>query len=275
METVKISASEVNALRKQTGAGMMDCKKALVEAGGDAQKAVEILRKQGQKVAAKRSDREASEGMALAAVSGNKAMVVALNCETDFVAKNDDFTGFTKGILDLAMENNPANKEELLALPFNGMTLSEAITELTGKTGEKVELSAFEIVEGETVVAYNHPGNNIASIVGLTKAGHDDAGKDVAMQVAAMAPIALNRDGVDAETIAKETEIGKEQAIKEGKPAEMAEKIAVGRLNKFFKENTLMEQAYIKENKMSIDQFLRSQDPDLTITDYKRVSLAS
>lgn len=275
METVKISASEVNALRKQTGAGMMDCKKALVEAGGDAQKAVEILRKKGQKVAANRSDREASEGMTLAAVSGNKAVIIALNCETDFVAKNDDFTGFTKGILDLAMEKNPATKDELLGLPFNGMTLNEAITELTGKTGEKVELSAYEVVNGETVVAYNHPGNNVASIVGLTKAGHDDAAKDVAMQVAAMAPIALNRDGVDAETIAKEIEIGKEQAIKEGKPADMAEKIAVGRLNKFFKENTLMEQAYIKENKMNIDQFLRSQDPELTITDYKRVSLAN
>ena len=155
------------------------------------------------------------------------------------------------------------------------MVLSEAITELTGKTGEKVELSAYEIVEGDTVVAYNHPGNNVASVVGLTKAGHEDAAKDVAMQVAAMAPIALNRDGVDAETVAKEIEIGKEQAIKEGKPAEMAEKIATGRLNKLFKENTLLEQAYIKESKQSVDQFLKSQDPELTVTAYKRVSLAN
>jgi len=277
METVKISAAEVNALRKQTGAGMMDCKKALVEANGDAQKAVEFLRKQGQKVAAKRSDREASEGMALATISpdGKRAVMIALNCETDFVAKNDDFTATTKSILDLAVEKDPASLEELLTLELNGMTIAELATETTGKTGEKVELSAYNRVTGETVVAYNHPGNMIASIVALNKAGHEGAAKDVAMQVAAMAPIALNRDGVDAETIAKETEIGKELAIKEGKPEEMAEKIAIGRLNKFFKENTLLEQAYVKDNKLSIEKYLKTQEPDLTVTGYGRVSIAN
>ena len=277
METVKITASEVNALRKQTGTGMMDCKNALVEANGDLQKAVEILRKKGQKVAAKRSDRDASEGMALATVAPDKkrAVVIALNCETDFVAKNDDFTSTTKSILNLAVEKNPASLDELLALDLNGMTVAEVIVETTGRTGEKVELSAYTVVTGETVVAYNHPGNMIASVVALTKAGHEDSARDVAMQVAAMAPIALNRDGVDAETVAKETEIGKAQAIKEGKPEEMAEKIAVGRLNKFFKENTLLEQAFIKDNKMSIEKYLQSQDPDLTVVSYKRVALAN
>ena len=277
METVKITAAEVNALRKQTGAGMMDCKKALVEANGDREKAVEILRKKGQKVAAKRSDRDASEGMALATVApdNKRAVVIALNCETDFVAKNDDFTAVTKGILDAAVENTPASLEALLALPMNGMTVAEVITETTGKTGEKVELSAYHVVEGDTVVAYNHPGNMIASVVALNKGGHEDSAKDVAMQVAAMAPIALNRDGVDEATVAKEIEIGKEQAIKEGKPADMAEKIAVGRLNKFYKENTLLEQAFIKDNKMSIEKYLQSQEPDLTVVNYKRVALAN
>lgn len=277
METVKITASEVNALRKQTGAGMMDCKNALVEANGDSQKAVEILRKKGQKVAAKRSDRDASEGMALATVApdNKRAVVIALNCETDFVAKNADFTATTKSILDLAVEKNPASLEELLALDLNGMTVAEVVVETTGKTGEKVELSAYNVVTGDTVVAYNHPGNMIASVVALTKAGHEDSARDVAMQVAAMAPIALNRDGVDPDTVAKEVEIGKAQAIKEGKPEEMAEKIAVGRLNKFYKENTLLEQAFIKDNKMSIEKYLQSQDPDLTVVDYKRVALAN
>ncbi len=276
METVKITASEVNALRKQTGAGMMDCKKALVEANGDPKKAVEILRKKGQKVAANRSDRDASEGMALAAIApdNKRAVVIALNCETDFVAKNDDFTSTTKSILDLAVAKNPSSLEDLLRLDLNGMTVAEVITETTGRTGEKVELSTYHVVNGDTVVAYNHPGNMIASVVALNKAGHEDSAKDVAMQVAAMAPIALNRDGVDAETVAKEIEIGKAQAIKEGKPEEMAEKIAIGRLNKFYKENTLLEQAFIKDNKMSIAQYLQSQDPDLTIVDYKRVSLS-
>ena len=277
METVKITASEVNALRKQTGAGMMDCKKALVEANGDAQKAVEILRKQGQKVAAKRSDREASEGMALATVApdGKRAVVIALNCETDFVAKNDDFTKTTNDILNLAVEKNPASLQELLALELNGMTISELVTETTGKTGEKVELSAYNVVNGDTVVAYNHPGNMIASVVALNKSGHEDVAKDVAMQVAAMAPIALNRDGVDQATIDKEIEIGKEQAIKEGKPEEMAEKIAIGRLNKFYKENTLLEQAFVKDNKTTIEKYLKTQDPDLTVAGYSRVSLAN
>lgn len=270
---MKITAAQVNELRQKTGAGMMDCKKALVEAAGDFEAAIDLLRKQGQKVAAKRSDRDAAEGMVLGKVNGNKAVLLNLSCETDFVAKTDDFVGFANGLVDLVFENNLTSVDSLLGATFNGSPVSDAITELTGKTGEKIEVSGFEVIEAETVVAYNHPGNRVGTIVGLNKAGFEEMGRDVAMQAAAMAPVALNKDSVPADVIAKELEIGKELAIQEGKPAEMAEKISQGRLGKFFKENTLLEQAFIKDNKLSVAQYLKTGDPELTVTDFKRFSL--
>ncbi len=272
---MKITAAQVNELRKKTGAGMMDCKKALVESEGDFDAAIDLLRKQGQKVAAKRSDRDAAEGIVIGKVVGNKAILLNLSCETDFVAKTDGFIEFANNLLDLAFANNVANAETLVAAAFNGTTVSEAITELTGKTGEKVEVSGLEIIEADTVVAYNHPGNRVGTIVGLNKAGLEEMARDVAMQAAAMAPVALNKESVSDEVIAKEIEIGKELAIQEGKPEAMAEKIAQGRLGKFFKENTLMEQAFIKDNKLSVDQYLRGADPELTVTDFKRFSLGN
>ena len=272
---MKITAAQVNELRKKTGAGMMDCKKALVEAGGDFDAAIDLLRKQGQKVAAKRSDRDAAEGIVLGKVTGNKAVLLNLSCETDFVAKTDDFVGFANALLELTFSNNLTTADALVDASYNGSTVAEAITELTGKTGEKIEVSGLEIIEAETVVAYNHPGNRVGTIVGLNKAGFEELGRDVAMQAAAMAPVALNKESVSDEVIAKEIEIGKELAIQEGKPADMAEKIAQGRLGKFFKENTLMEQAFIKDNKQTVASYLKSADPELTVTDFKRFSLGN
>lgn len=275
---MKITAAEVNKLRQQTGAGMMDCKKALQDAEGDFEAAVDVLRKQGQKVAAKRSDRDAAEGLVLAQVSsdGTKAFMVAVNCETDFVAKNDDFGAFANKILQAAVNNAPASLEELKQLPFdgNGITISDKITEQTGVVGEKIDLSKYEQLTAETVYAYNHPGNRLAAIVGLNKTGDfQEVAKDIAMQVAAMAPAALDKDGLSQEVIDREIEVGKEQAIQEGKPAEMAEKIAMGRLNKFFKESTLLNQQYVKDNKKSIAQYLKEFDKDLTVSGFKRISL--
>ena len=273
-----ITASEVNKLRKQTGSGMMDCKKALVEANGDFDAAVDILRKKGQKVAAKRGDRDAAEGLTIAKASadGSKGVVVMVNCETDFVAKNDDFNAFVETITAAALENNPASIDELNKLSYtgNGMTIGEKITEQIGKIGEKIEISVYNTIEAGKVVAYNHPGNQIASLVGLSKNGDfSEAGRDVAMQVAAMAPIALDQESGDQAIIDKEIEIGKDQAIAEGKPADLAEKISKGRLNKFFKENTLVNQAFIKDNKKSVSQYLKDIDSDLAVTDFKRAAL--
>lgn len=273
-----ITAQEVNKLRQQTGAGMMDCKKALVEADGDFDKAVDILRKKGQKVAAKRGDRDAREGLVIAKTTedGSKGVLVVLNCETDFVAKNEDFVAFANKIADIAVANQPESLEALIALSFdgNGMTIGDKVTEQIGVIGEKLEVSAFETVKADSVVAYNHPGNKIASIVGLNQGGDlAEVGKQVAMQVAAMAPVALDQDGVSQEIIDRELEIGKEQAIQEGKPAEMAEKIAAGKLNKFFKENTLLNQAFVRDNKKSVQQFLSETSEGLTVTDFKRIQL--
>ena len=274
-----ITASDVNRLRKQTGSGMMDCKKALVEADGDFDAAVDILRKKGQKVAAKRGDRDAAEGLAMAktAADGKKGIVVMVNCETDFVAKNEDFVEFVNNIADAALEFNSSTIEDLNNASYagNGLTVGEKITEQIGKIGEKIQISSLNVIEAGKVIAYNHPGNQIASLVGLSKDGSfDEAGRDVAMQVAAMAPIALDESTVSQETIDKEIEIGKEQAIAEGKPADLAEKIAKGRLNKFFKESTLVNQAFIKDNKKSVSQYLKDIDSDLAVTDFKRASLA-
>lgn len=275
---MKITAAEVNKLRKQTGAGMMDCKKALVEAEGDFEKAVDVLRKKGQKVAAKRSDREASEGVVLATVTDDRkrGAVIVLNCETDFVAKNADFIKLAEQFLNAAIEHNPSDAEALRALPFgeSGMTIAEKITEQTGVIGEKLDLSSYETVEADFVVAYIHPGNQLASLVGLNKAGDLlEVGRDVAMQVAAMAPVALDKDSVPKEVVDREIEVGKDLAIQEGKPAEMAEKIAMGRLNKFFQENTLLNQAFIKDGKKSIKQYLNEAENGLSVVSFRRSSL--
>lgn len=276
---MKITAADVNKLRKQTGAGMMDCKNALVEANGDFEAAIDILRKKGQKIAAKRSERDAAEGVVLAKTGNNdkSGAIIVLNCETDFVAKNDDFVSMAQAILDTALTERPATLEELKALKFSGssMSIADKITEQTGVIGEKIDLSAYDTISAEKVVAYIHPGNKLASLVGLSKDGNvEEAGKDVAMQIAAMAPVALDKDQVSQDLIDREIEVGKDQAIQEGKPADMAEKIAMGRLNKFFQENTLLNQAFIKDNKKSIKQYLNEVEKGLTVTDFKRYSLS-
>jgi elongation factor Ts len=276
---MNITAAEVNKLRKQTGAGMMDCKKALVEANGDFEQAVDYLRKKGQKVAANRSDRDAAEGVVLAKTSqdGKLGAIIVLNCETDFVAKNADFTQFAENILDIAVTHKPSTIDELKSLKYNGsgLTIGEKITEQTGVIGEKIDLSGYETIQADTVVSYIHPGNKLASVVGLNKEGDfASVGRDVAMQVAAMAPVALDKDSVAKEVIDREVEVGKEQAIQEGKPADMAEKIALGRLNKFFQENTLLNQSFIKDNKKSIKQYLGETEKDLSVTSFLRYSLS-
>lgn len=272
-----ITAKQVNELRQKTGAGMMDCKKALVEADGDMEAAIDLLRKQGQKVAAKRGDREATEGLVIAKTTedGKKGALICLNCETDFVAKNEDFGKLANSFADLAIANNVSSLEDFKKLPYDSITVEEKITEQTGVIGEKIDISGLEVVEASSVVAYNHPGNQIASIVGFNKDGDiAESGRQVAMQVAAMAPIAVDSDSVPQDVIDREIEVGKELAIQEGKPAEMAEKIAQGRLNKFFKENTLLNQAFVRDNKKSVKQFLQETDNDLTVTDFKRISLS-
>jgi len=274
---MKITASQVNELRKKTGSGMMDCKRALVETEGDMDAAIDVLRKKGQKVAAKRQDRETSEGLVLAKTTADskKGILVVLGCETDFVAKNDEYSQLVNSFLTIAMDNNPANLEELKAMKYNdSITVEEKITEQIGVIGEKLVLG-YEVVEAEYVYAYNHPGNQIATIVGLNKTGDfKEIALNVALQITSMAPLALSKEDISEEVIAKEIEIGKDLAIQEGKPAEMAEKIAMGRLNKFFKENTLLNQMMFMDNKKSVTQYLQGADKDLTVSGFKRISLS-
>ncbi|MFW5699418.1 MAG: translation elongation factor Ts [Bacteroidota bacterium] len=272
----QISAADVSKLRKTTGAGMMDCKKALQEADGDFDKAIEIIRKKGQAVANKRADREATEGVVLASTNADntRGALIVLNCETDFVAKNESFVGFAQDILDKALAGNPADLEALKGLDFDGKTIGDKVVEQVGIVGEKIELSAYEKVDAADVVAYIHPGNKLATLVGLNKKLDDDqAGKDVAMQVAAMNPVAIDRDDVPAEVVEKEKEIGREQARQEGKPENILDKIAEGKLNKFFKDSTLLNQDFIKESKQTVKQYLQSIDKDLTVTAFRRESL--
>src|SRR5690554_5022247 len=272
-----ITASQVNDLRKQTGAGMMDCKKALVEADGDMEKAVDFLRKKGQKVAAKRGDNEAKEGLIFAESKGGEGYIIQFNCETDFVAKNEDFQKFVKTILTVGMDNDISSVEELKAQKFDDkLSVEEKIVEQTGVIGEKLELSNFGKISADAVVAYNHPGNQLATLVGLNKSGEEveEAGRQVAMQVAAMNPISLNKEGITQDVVDHELQVGKDQAIEEGKPADLADKIAQGRLNKFFKENTLLSQDFVRDNKMSVEKFLNSVESGLTVTEFKRFSLS-
>jgi elongation factor Ts len=256
---------------------MMDCKKALVEANGDFDAAIDLLRKKGQKVAANRSDRDATEGVVLAKATADntRGTMLVLNCETDFVAKNEAFVAVANTILDIAIAHNPANLDELKALPFadSGMSINDKITEEIGKIGEKLDLSYFGTVNAGMVFCYNHPGNKLASVVGFNKETSADVAKDVAMQAAAMAPVALDENSVSEEIKQKELEVGKEQAINEGKPADMAEKIAMGRLGKFMKENTLLNQEFIKDSKMNVSQYMKSVDKDLTATGFIRFAL--
>jgi elongation factor Ts len=273
-----ITASEVNKLRQQTGAGMMDCKNALVESNGDFEVAIDILRKKGQKIAAKRGDNEAKEGLIFSQTSenGNEGVILALNCETDFVAKNENYINFVQSLVDIALANLPETIEELKALPYDQkLSVDEKITEQIGVIGEKLDLSMYAKLSAPKVTAYNHPGNQLATLVAMStnSTAAEDAGKQVAMQIAAMNPIALNKEGVDDRTIERELEIGKELAIQEGKPADMAEKISQGRLNKFFQENTLLSQPFVRDNKLSVEQFLNSVEKDLTVTSFYRFAL--
>jgi len=279
MSTVQISASDVNKLRQQTGAGMMDCKKALTETNGDFEAAVDFLRKKGAKVAASRQDRESNEGVVIARTSadGKRGVVIELNCETDFVAKNADFVAFANSIADTAVNANPANLEALTQLPLKGVTVSEACVEQTGKIGEKIGVSKYEVVEGEKVVAYIHGNYRLGVLVALNAApaGVDEAGKDVAMQIAAMNPIAVDKDGVDSSVIERELEIAKDVIRQEGKPEEMVEKIAAGKLNKFYKDSTLLNQEFVKDSSKTVAQFLSTVDKGLTVTAFKRVALGA
>jgi len=271
-----ITAADVAKLRRVTLAGMMDCKKALEEADGNFDKAIEIIRKKGQAVANKRADREATEGVVLSKVTadGKLGIMIVLNSETDFVAKNSEFINLAHKILDLALKNNPADLEAVKLLPMEGGKVGEKVVEYMGIIGEKLELSYFEKIEAVHVQAYIHPGNKLATLVGFTKAGLDaQIYKDVAMQVAAMNPVSVHKDDVPPTVIAQELEIGKEQARRDGKPEEMLEKIAQGKLGKFFKESTLLNQEFIKDNKISVGQYLKSVNKELSVTGFKRFTL--
>ena len=271
----KISAADVNKLRKATGAGMMDCKKALVEAEGDFDTAVEVLRKKGQKVAANRADRDSSEGAVIARVSDDATVgvIVSVNCETDFVAKNESYVTLSNQLADVALAHD--SLDSFLAADFNGISVADKLTEQTGVIGEKIEIGGFERLEGAFIGSYIHAGNKIATLTSLSAVvdGAAEAAKNVAMQAAAMNPIALNEEGVDAATVEKEIEIAKDQLRQEGKPEAMLDNIAKGKLKRFFKDNTLVNQAYIKDGKQSVSDYVKSVDAELTITGFKRVAL--
>lgn len=270
-----ITAAEVNQLRKMTGAGMMDCKKALVEAEGDFDKAIEILRKKGQKVAANRADRESSEGAAIAKVNSDntEGVIISLNCETDFVAKNDSFVTLANELADLAINYN--SKDEFLDADFKGISVKEKLMEQTGVIGEKIEIGGFKRLSAPFVGSYIHSGNKIATLVGLSAAVSqaEDVAKDVAMQAAAMNPVALDEKSVDQAVIDKEIEIAKDQLRQEGKPEAMLDQISQGKLKKFFKDNTLINQEFFKDSKISVDQYVKSVDKDLSVISFARVAL--
>ena len=275
---VNISAKDVNELRQKTGSGMMDCKKALVEAEGDFQKAIDILRKKGQKVSEARSNRETSEGIVLFKLNSDetKASILSFTCETDFVAKNDEFNSLAQNILDIAFDNNLESIESVLVSEIDGSSIEQLIIEMVGKIGEKIKISDFKVMDGEKIVPYIHAGSKLGVLVSLNNTGNTDyvtAGKDIAMQIAAMNPIALDKDQVDQSVIEKEIEIGKEQAIKEGKPEQIIEKIAQGKLQKFFKENTLLSQSFVKDNNLTIKDYLETFSKDLSVGGFIRVSI--
>lgn len=277
--SVTISASDVNKLRQITGAGMMDCKKALTETGGDFDAAIDYLRKKGQKVSEKRADRETNEGVVIATASGDNSYgtIFGLGCETDFVAKNDDYIQFAKNISNIAMQNKPATREELLALSMDGISIAEKIGEQVGKIGEKIEITDYALISGEHVVAYNHSNGKVGVLVAMNKKGEtvDAAARDITMQIAAMAPIAIDKNDVPEEVKNREMEIGREQARAEGKPENILDKIAMGKLEAYYKDVTLLNQKFVKDNSKSIRDVLTSIDKELTVAAFKRVALGA
>lgn len=277
---INITAADVNKLRQMSGAGMMDCKKALQETEGDFEKAIDYLRKKGQKVAGKRADRDANEGYVVAKTSDDNcyAAIVMVNCETDFVGKTEDFRNFAKGLIDLGVANRVKNTNELMPLKFGTLTVEEKLNELIGKTGEKIQVAHYEFIEAPMVFAYNHFGNRLATILGLNKKDGQNVpelGHELAMQVAAMNPVAVDKENVSKEIIDREIEIGKEQARQEGKPEEMVEKISLGKLNKFFKEKTLVNQEFIKDTKKTVGQYISEHGKDLMVTGFRRLQLGA
>ena len=272
----EVKTADIVKLRKLTGAGMMDCKKALEESNGDLEEAMELIRERGKAIANKRADREAGEGVVLAKANANstKGAIIVLNCETDFVAKNQDFIGLAAKILDQALANEPSDLESLKSLTIDGRKVEDLVMDQSGVTGEKFELSYYEKIAAEKVVFYIHPGNKLASLVGFNTSNlPEQVGKDIAMQIAAMNPVSIDVDDVPEKIRNQEFEIGREQARLEGKPENMLDKIAEGKLNKFYKESTLMNQEFIKNSKMNISAYLKSVDADLKVTGFKRVSL--
>lgn len=270
----------MNKLRQMTGSGMMDCKKALVESDGDFEKAIDYLRKKGQKVASNRADRAANEGLVIAKTStdNKKAIIIMISCETDFVAKSQDFTKFTNDVAEYAILKTPKTVDELKSANLNGRTVEENLTDLIGKVGEKMEVARYEIIEAAKTFAYNHPGNRLGTIVGFNKdsiESFDQVGKEIAMQIAAMNPVAIDKSDVTQEVIDRELEIGREQARQEGKPEEMLDKIAHGKLNKFYKENTLLNQEFVRDTKKTVGQYLLETDKELKVTAFVRLMLGA
>jgi elongation factor Ts len=272
-----VTVQDINKLRKLTGVGMMDCKKALVESDGDFDKAIDYLREKGKKLAAKRADRAANEGCVLAQTSADKtfAAVIMINCETDFVAQNEGFVSFTKSVLDAAVNAKAKTIEEVNALSVNGTKVETLLVDQVAKIGEKITLSQYKAIEAEVTYAYTHPGNRMASVVGLNKKDFDKVGKEMAMQVVSMRPISVDKNSVPQDVIEKEMEVYRVQIREEGKPENMVEKIAEGKLNKFFKESTLMPQEFILESKMSVEEYLKKQDKDLTVVSFARSELGA
>jgi elongation factor Ts len=277
---MNITAADVNKLRQMTGAGMMDCKKALQESEGDFEKAIDNLRKKGQKVAGKRADRDANQGYVVAKTTDDKTYgaVIMVNCETDFVGKTEDFTTFSKELLDLGVKNRIHSVAELMPLSSNGITVEQKLNDMLGKTGEKIQIAHYDVIEAPVVFAYNHFGNRLATILGMNKTDAinvHEIGHELAMQVAAMSPVAVDKENVSQEIIDREIEIGKDQARQEGKPEDMLEKIAQGKLQKFFKESTLLNQDCIKDSKKTVRQFITDNDKDLMVTGFKRLQLGA
>lgn len=274
-----ITASAVNELRQATGAGMMDCKKALQETNGDMEQAIDFLRKKGAKVSANRADRDAAEGAVIAIASNDKktGVVIRLNCETDFVAKNEDFIKFANDIAQVALISKPASIEALKELTLDGKTISEKLLDYIGKIGEKIDVTVYDLVEGNLIINYIHAGNKIGVLVAMSSTGDkiEEAGKDVAMQIAAMSPVALDKNDVSQSIIDREIEIGKAQAAAEGKPEAMLEKIALGKLNKFYKDSTLLNQDFVKDSSKTISQMLNDIEKGLTVTKFKRIQLGA
>ncbi|MCK9499414.1 MAG: elongation factor Ts [Bacteroidales bacterium] len=272
-----ITAADVSKLRQMTGAGMMDCKKALVEAEGDFERAKELIRERGLAIANKRADREASEGVVLTKLAKDNTVgiMLALSCETDFVAKNEDFIAMAKTILDFAAENLFENIDQLKTAKINDQSIEDMVAERSGITGEKMELAYYDKIQAPLVSAYNHMGNKLASLVGLNKLVDNQIGLNIAMQIAAMNPVSIDKDSVPQKVIDKELEVGREQARNEGKAEELLDRIAQGKLQKFFKENTLLNQEYVQEAKTSVKEYLQKQDKDLTVTVFKRFGLTN